>query len=120
MKRDMDLVRQILMEIEQIPFDSGVHEIKVSGHSADEISYHLLLARDAGLIEAADLSGDEYVMVRAKRLTYAGHEFLDAALDHTRWAKAKETVIKNTGALTLEALKTALGLLMKQALTGGM
>lgn len=120
MKRDADLARQILLETENIPFDGGVHEIKILGYSAEEIAYHLLLARDAGLLEVKDLSGNEYVMVRVTRLTHDGHEFLDAARSDTIWKKAKDTVLKNTGTLTLEALKITLAMLMKQAITGAM
>jgi hypothetical protein len=119
MKRDMDLARAILMEVEKLPFDGGGHKILISGHSANEISYHLLLLHEAGLIEALDLSGDEYVLWQAKRLTYPGHEFLDAARNNTLWAKAKDTVTNKTGTLSLEALKIALGVLIKQAITGG-
>jgi len=118
MKRDMDLVRTILMEIEKLPHDGGGHAIHVSGHPADEISYHLLLLHEAGLIEGQDLSSDECVIWRAKRLTYEGHEFLDAARNDAFWAKAKDKVLKNTGTLTVEALKVALGALIKQAITG--
>jgi len=34
------------------------------------------------------------------------------------WNKAKDTLQKNAGALTLEALKTALAMLMKHAASG--
>jgi hypothetical protein len=49
-----------------------------------------------------------------QRLTYEGHELLDAARSDT---KAKATVMKNAGTLTLEALKATLAILMKHAAT---
>jgi len=106
------------MEIENAPFKGGWINIEVPEHSEEEISYHVLLLADAGLIEAINLGSMSRVCWMPKRLTYDGHEFLDAARDQTRWAKAKEAVIKNTGTLTLEALKIALAALIKQAITG--
>ncbi len=54
----------------------------------------------------------------AQRLgAYEGHEFLDAARSDTIWSKAKATVMKNAGTLTLEALKATLAILMKHAAT---
>lgn len=52
MKRDMDLIRAILIEVEKLPFDAGFHDISVSGYSEEEIAYHVRLAHEAGLIEA--------------------------------------------------------------------
>jgi hypothetical protein len=120
MKRDMDLVRAILMEVEKVPFDGGSHQVQVEGRSVAEISYHVMLLHRAGLIDALDLSADEYPLWRPMWLTWDGHEFLDAARDQTRWTKAKDKVMSTTGALAFEALKMVLGALTKQALTGGM
>src|SRR5690348_12661169 len=104
MKRDMDLVRAILFEIEKIPYTGNPVDVQVDGHSHAEISYHILLLTEAALI-ASQHTGPSY---KPLRLTWDGHEFLDAARNDTMWAKAKETVTKNTGALSLEALKLAL------------
>jgi hypothetical protein len=120
MKRDMDLMRQIMMEVENLRYDGGGHEITIPDHAKPEIYYHVLLLHEAGLIEALDLSGNDYVLWRPTRLTYAGHEFLDAARDETRWNKAKDKVTSTTGTLTIEALKITLSALIKHALTGGM
>jgi|ERR1700677_3167259 hypothetical protein len=113
MKRDMDLIRTILLEVEESPSPEGCR-IEVPGRSRDELYYNAQLAHEAGLIEARFLRGstDFHVL----RLTYAGHEFLDAARNDTLWVKAKEMVIKNTGTLTIEGLKIALSTLIKHAL----
>ncbi|MDT8068499.1 MAG: DUF2513 domain-containing protein [Terriglobia bacterium] len=46
MKRDMDLLRTVLLEVEKLPFDGGVHEIDVSGRSTEEVHYHIMLAHE--------------------------------------------------------------------------
>jgi hypothetical protein len=117
MKRDMELFRKFLLEVETIPPDMvNWVGLTVEGYSPDEVAYHARLAHDAGFIEARFLPGTNDFTVR--RLTYAGHEFLDAAREDTLWQKAKQTVLSNAGTLTVEALKTALAMLMQQAAHG--
>ena len=115
MKRDMDLFRSLLLKIEEQPFDGTLPEVEFPGRTKQELFYHAQLAQDAGFIDAR--FGADYAFV-VLRLTYAGHEFLDAAREDKLWNKAKETVLSNAGTLTLEALKTALSMLMQQAARG--
>jgi len=110
----MDLLRSLLLKVEEMPY-GGMWSGEVPGYTKDQVMYHVQLAKDAGLIEAVFMLPDDFVV---QRLTYEGHEFLDAAREDTLWAKAKHTVLSNAGTLTLEALKTALSLLMQQAAHG--
>ena len=119
MRLDTDLVRDILTKIEGLPFDGGFHDIVVEGHSPGEITYHVVLLHEAGFVEAMDLSTlDCGVCWKPKRLTYAGHQFLDAARNDTVWAKAKAAVMKTTGTLTIEGLKEALPIVVKSLIEG--
>ncbi len=74
MKRDMDLVREVLF-VEALPFDGRFHDIAVDGRSLDEITYHVMLLHEAGFIEAMDLSSLRGICWKPTRLTYSGHEF---------------------------------------------
>jgi hypothetical protein len=78
MKRDMDLVRDILVQAETFPF-GDFHDISVADHAHEEVVYHVMLLDEAGLIEAKECSSLDGIDWKAKRLTYEGHEFLDAA-----------------------------------------
>ena len=51
MKRDMDLIRNILLAIEEKGPPLGIVDIDLPGHTAEEISFHVVLLRDAGLVE---------------------------------------------------------------------
>ncbi len=51
MKRDMDLVREILLKVEELPFDGRFHEVKIEGRSDEEINYHVMLLAEADFIE---------------------------------------------------------------------
>jgi len=75
MKLDTELVREVLIKIEELPFDLAFHDIAVDGRSDDEITYHVMILDEAGLIEAVDLSTMGGICWKPKRLTYAGHQF---------------------------------------------
>ena len=84
MKRDPDLVRNILLALENKAGSNDAVTAKkmmIDGWSEDEINYHLLLLVEAGYIRGKDSSSDNRTIVFVTRLTWEGHEFLDAARD---------------------------------------
>lgn len=109
MKRDIDLVRTLLIKTEALP-DSNDHPLPAEGHGPAEICEHLKLAQEAGLIEARCLPGGTECV--ALRLTWAGHEFLDAARENRIWEKAKEMAMRTAEGVTIISLKVALAHLM--------
>jgi hypothetical protein len=119
MKRDMDLARRILLDIEECPDADGQGwlQVKIEGHSEQVISYHVMLLHEAGLIDARDLSDSDGADWRPTCLTWDGHEFLDASREPGRWQKAKKVVMEKTGGLGFEALKQVLFQLLREALT---
>ena len=121
MKRDMDLARRILLEVEADPKTTGFgyRRVDIEGHDQAEVSYHIRLLSDAGLLEAKSLSTTAGLDWRVIRLTYAGHEFLEASRKDTLWQKAKSTVLEKTGGLSFEVLKAVLLKLATDAVTGG-
>jgi hypothetical protein len=110
MKRDMDLARKILLEIEKCEDPWGPSQIEIEGHADQIISYHIKILSQAGLIEAQDFSemGPDGFSWRAGSLTWEGHEFIEAARDENRWAKTKKFVLEKGGGLAFEAVKFAL------------
>jgi hypothetical protein len=117
----MDLCRRILLEVEAAPNAVGHRAIKlnIGGHDPTELSYHVQLLADAGLIEAMDLSADDDIEFHPRRLTYAGHEFIEAARRDSLWQKAKSVVLEKTGGLSLDVLKAVLVKIATDAATGG-
>jgi hypothetical protein len=120
MKRDLDLCREILRQIEESPESAGPN-INPAGRSPEEISYHVKLLAEAGLVEAGVADGqfrdrqpDGSLRIRGQKvyspisLTWAGHEFLDAARDNTRWNSAKRKVMDTTGGLALQFVSALL------------
>lgn len=118
MKRDMDLIRDILFALEDATeFDTPL-SLTIDGRDEDEISYHVYLLDQAGLIKAFDSSNDHFAYWRASHLTWNGHEFLTAAKDESRWKKAKAIVTKHGGNATFEIIKTLLTEALKAQVLG--
>ncbi len=51
MKRDMDLIRSILLEVENSPSPAGCR-IEMAKHTREELYYNARQTQDAGLIDA--------------------------------------------------------------------
>lgn len=106
MKRDMELIRLLLLAQE-----TGEAPPELSEFSRQETLYNYALMNDAGLIIASFAEGNGGIPddVRVYRLTWAGHDFLDATKDSKIWKMAKAHVIKPgaswTFSLLLEWLK---------------
>lgn len=113
----MDLFRKVLLKVEELPTNTLWSCDGIEGYSPEQVGYHLELAMDEGFVFARRAT-DEGENFFVKRLTNAGHEFLEAAKQETLWQKAKEMVLRNAGSLTVEALKLALSHLMQSAAQG--
>ena len=118
MKRDMDLVRRILMDLEECDAADGGGgvNIEIDGRAEQEVSYHVALLHEAGLLHALDGYDSSGICWIPTRLTWAGHEFLDASREPGRWERAKRTVLEKTGGLSFEAMKQVLFQLLREAL----
>lgn len=114
MKRDMDLVRQILRAMEARAWMER-QPLVLDGRTEEEMAYHVKLLAEANLVEAVDASTRAGLNWIPIALTWDGHEFLDAAREDTRWNIAKRTVTEKAGAVTFEVLKQVLVSLAKKA-----
>jgi len=93
MKRDMELIRKILLYLEEKQDVSNWDAVVIEKYDPKVISYHIKLLYQAGLIEAKPLNTkDSYGMWLAKGLTWDGHEFLDSVKNDTVWEKVKEGI----------------------------
>jgi hypothetical protein len=104
MKRDMELIRTILLKVEADPKFNGsanptdAASLGLTDHSNAEVIYHLIM-----LIEEAGFLAGNTKMARMGspgafqasdvvvfKLTWQGHEFLDSVRDPDIWRKTKE------------------------------
>lgn len=104
MKLDKDLVREILLAVEASEEDPlGWTELNLEGREALDVSYHVMLLHEAGLIVGQDLSTDDGLEWLPKRLTYKGHEFLDTVRDGEVWELTK-TGAEKVGSASLSLM----------------
>ncbi|BBP58506.1 DUF2513 domain-containing protein [Pseudomonas sp. St316] len=120
MKRDLDLVREILIHYEEKDNDAMDKELSLDGHAQSKINYHLLLMDEAGLLRCektySSTTPTRVIKVYPFSMTWKGHEFLDAARDNKVWAKAKSVCVEKSGVLTFEIVKDLLILMAKDKL----
>lgn len=111
MKRDLDLIRHILLTLESDDFSQKTHytvgtfvDDSLSDDSEDRrhnspytqefarVSGHINLLLDEGFIEATIFPElyegyDDFII---ERMTSRGHDYLDSVRDDTVWSKTKE------------------------------
>lgn len=120
MRRDMDLIRELMLKLEEMPrtlgivhqLEPGLGAVAVDGYSSDEIGYHLDLINEAGFLETYGSmnSGD----ILFDRLTWSGHDFVDSVRNPDVWAKTKKGA-EAAGGFTVDLLKDlAKGFVKKQ------
>jgi len=119
MRRDMDLIRELLFKLEALDVRPGgiLHinfddeEIQIHSYTPDDIQYHVRLLIEAGLIEPGK-GAMQGLMFRS--LTWAGHDFVDSVRSPEVWAKTKKGA-EAAGGFTVDLLKDlAKGFIKKQ------
>lgn len=110
MKRDWELIRVILIMLEQRADNSWLSAGEVEGYCIEEVSYHYKLLHEAGLIEA-DYKGGIWW---AKGLTWQGHELLESLRNRDFWNRLKKEIRDKGLILSFEAIKSITTQLIKR------
>lgn len=111
MKRDWELVRKILIAVEEIQGqDQQVDGSSIPGYDSPQVSYHIYLLKEAGLLEATCSSYlNEPRACFAFELTWEGHEFLDQIRSKTIWNKTVGMLREKGLDLSFATIKAAAG-----------
>lgn len=96
MRRDMDLVREILLAVESYPHGYAPQTLSIEGYTQEQIGYHAYLLLQAGLVEGLNRNLDQAPSPSAIiiNLTWSGHEFLSSSRSPTVWMQAKQVMAK--------------------------
>ena len=91
MKRDMDLIRQLLLRLNEKDTTAHVDDIEVNGFTKFEVGYNLLLMYDAGLLiaEPQKTNTGRTISILPFDLTWEGHELLDKIRNDSIWEEIK-------------------------------
>ena len=108
MRRDFELIRQILLRVEDTDKATNVLDLGLDEHPFPALARHVELLEEAGLVKAQiawnDASGSP-IYVQVERLTWAGHEFLDDARSHEVWQHATDTISARGGSASFALLR---------------
>jgi len=87
MKRDMNLVLEILRKLEDRDEVSVIEQMEVPGYDNLLVAYHLHRMYEAGLLDAETINSSStesrIIKVLPFGLTWEGHEFLDSMRQET-------------------------------------
>lgn len=112
MKRNWELVRKILIKLEEQETVNGqLFPDAIIGFDAETVCYHMDLLDQAGLIKArsvASLGGKDNCV--GLSITWDGHEFLDKIRRDTIWNKVKGIAREKSLDLSIDVIKLAAGL----------
>ena len=106
MKRDMDLVREIMLKVEALP--AGPPVLYRMGEVEDLVLLnHLEMLIEAGLVRGkiSRSQGSRGDVIGISTLTWEGHEWVDAVRDPRVWDEAKTTLLESGGSLSFELTK---------------
>lgn len=104
MKRDFELIRIILEKAEAFERVDNRYTLEIEGYSSRAVSYHVSLLSDAGLVVSYQDASEFWYPTR---LTWAGHEFLDAIRHKNAWQDVRR-VMEKTGGFVYEVAKPLL------------
>lgn len=118
MKRDLDLIRTILLRLEASE-EREIDPTPPEGCGRERFEYHLEILVDAGYIEVGNLvetyEGKSYLKCR---LTWDGQDYLNAVRDSSVWNKVKEEAARLEG-VPVAVIKDMAVAAVRTALMGG-
>ena len=116
MKRDLDLLRVILLRIEEA--ESNIENRDFYDLDNPQIiGFHIQLLIDADFIASYSIStlgNPNYFIIQ--RLTFAGCEYLDAVRDKGIWGQAKQKLSSVGGSASLDVVTSLCSALAKAQL----
>ena len=120
MKRDLDLIRSILLKIEEISSGQSVCHIEFKGIDSAIIAEHIELLEEAKLIIADlyrsinNLGVQVISSYEITRLTMDGHDFIASIKIKSIWDKVKSTIEEKGGEVPFHVVKVLAANYMSQ------
>lgn len=107
MKRDMELIREILLEMEK-----SEHPLKAEVFATKEkpkkiVAYNMELMEEAGLVKLMKQAGDNdpYYFIQVQKITWEGYDFLANVRDDEVWKKVKLKIAQIAGDVSFSIIK---------------
>ena len=116
MKRDLELIRQLMLAIELKDTRFSAESIEIDGYDLSQINYHLQLLVEAELAVGKVLNylGSERATIVIEKLSWEGCNFLDDARNESVWQRTMEIVKDKGGSVSVGVLIQLLASVAKQ------
>ncbi len=116
MKRDLELIRQLMLAIELKDTRFSAQSIEIDGYNSSQINYHLQLLIEAKLAigEVRNYLGSDQPTICIEKLSWEGCNFLDDARNESVWQKTMEIVKDKGGSVSVGVLTQLLTSVAKQ------
>ena len=118
MRRDMDLVRQILLDVAESQVPLTASALAIDSVPPELIMFHLRLMHHADLIEVEFANSIGGATASVQRLTWAGSDFLEAVASDDVWSKTKKLIAKTTGSAPFEVFRAVAVQVCKELILG--
>lgn len=109
MKRDLNLMRSILLKIEDFNDDLPIYPDYFFDLSENKnlIDYHLHILVQADFVDAYDITtiGSQYKQYAVLGLTFAGCDYLDSVRDKNIWDTVQNKLSVVGSSATIEVIK---------------
>ena len=117
MKRDLDLVRQLMLQIEALPAAPPV-QYRMSEIEDPVLLAHLEMLIEAGLVSGriSRSQGARGDVISVSGLTWQGHEWVEMVRSQSLWNEVKSAVLDGGGVLTFELTRAMAAKLLRARL----
>lgn len=122
MKRDWDIIRAVLAEVEGFPDDQR----NTFGYGAPNSNFekdpakveHALLLYQSGFLKAIDCSSNGGPGIISPTLTWSGHDLLDTIRSKQVWERIKSLARERGLELTFDVVKALGSVALQQIMRG--
>ena len=103
MKRDLDLIRELLLKIEALPVGPPA-QYRLDEVDDPVLTAHLELLLESGLVRGkiSRTQGSRGDVITIAGLTWQGHEWIEAVRNADVWRETKRELLDGGGVLTYE------------------
>lgn len=108
MKRNIDLVRSILIYVENAADEVDADEMATERWPIETVAYHVRLMAHHGLVDvsrdARDMNGNTIELTVAG-ITWDGQDYLDSIREPKVWGRVKKALAGTVGSTTLDVVR---------------
>ncbi len=122
MKRDMELVRKILFEIENKHKSGALVNLNIEGYDMETVAYHCQIMYEAGLVLSYKPfhTGEGLYSFAVGGLTWDGNDYLEKTRDDTIWRKIMQVITDKGLPFTIDIVKSISSVIISSVAQGVM